>query len=402
MTRAIIIVLDSFGLGAARDADVFGDVGADTFGHIIDAAKNNLADAAYRSGELNLPNLKRLGLYAAHDAYRGNTQENIEYGGLYGVAHERSKGKDTPSGHWEMAGVPVLFDWGYFPKTVPSFPESLTNSLIEQGNIPDVLGNCHASGTEIIERLGLEHMESGKPIIYTSADSVFQIAAHEESFGLQRLYDLCDLARKLVDEFEIGRVIARPFTGTPGTFTRTANRRDLAVPPPEPTLLDHLTANKRQVLSIGKIGDIFAHQGTGEIIKAVGNMALVDATLEALDRVGDGSLIFTNLVDFDQSFGHRRDVSGYAHALEEFDVRLPEIEAKLHPGDLVVLTADHGCDPTWPGSDHTREVVPIIAFGPNVSGRFIGERETFADIGQSIAQHLSIPPLSSGVSFLVH
>lgn len=400
MTRAIIIVLDSFGLGAARDADLFGDTGADTFGHIIEATNNNQADAPYRKGKLNLPNLKRLGLFAAHDAYHGKLQTSNNCGGLYGVANEKSKGKDTPSGHWEMAGVPVLFDWGYFPKTVPCFPEILIKSLIGLGNIPGVLGNCHASGTEIIESLGAEHLSSGKPIVYTSADSVFQIAAHVESFGLQRLYDLCDLARKLVDDFEIGRVIARPFTGTPGTFTRTADRRDLAVPPPEPTLLDVLTSNERQVISIGKIGDIFAHQGTGEIIKAAGNMALVDATLEALDKATEGSLIFTNLVDFDQSFGHRRDVPGYAHALEEFDNRLPEIEAKLHPGDLVVLTADHGCDPTWPGSDHTREVVPIIAFGPNVIGRFIGERETFADIGQSIAQHLSIPPLSNGTSFL--
>ncbi|MEH6546605.1 MAG: phosphopentomutase [Sneathiella sp.] len=400
MTRAIIIVLDSFGLGAARDAELFGDVGADTFGHIIDAAINNRADAPYRKGELNLPNLERLGLFAAHDTYHGKTPKSRKFAGLYGVANEKSKGKDTPSGHWEMAGVPVLFDWGYFPKTVPCFPERLTESLIEQGNIPGVLGNCHASGTEIIERLGSEHLKSGKPIVYTSADSVFQIAAHEDQFGLQRLYDLCDLARKLVDEYEIGRVIARPFTGTPGTFTRTANRRDLAVPPPELTLLDHLTTNKRQVISIGKIGDIFAHHGTGEIIKAAGNMALVDATLKALDKADTGSLVFTNLVDFDQSFGHRRDVPGYAYALEEFDARLPEIEAKLRPGDLVVLTADHGCDPTWPGSDHTREVVPIIAFGPNVTGRSIGERETFADIGQSIARHLSIPPLSNGISFL--
>jgi phosphopentomutase len=400
MTRATLMVLDSFGLGAARDADKFGDVGADTFGHIIEAAAKGHADTPYRKGELLLPNLRKLGLFAAHNSYHGNTHNDGDYVGLYGVANERSKGKDTPSGHWEMTGVPVLFDWGYFPKTVPCFPETLTDMLIEKGALPGFLGNCHASGTEIIERLGAEHLKTGKPIIYTSSDSVFQIAAHEENFGLQRLYDLCDIARKLVDELEIGRVIARPFTGTVGNFTRTANRRDLAVPPPELTLLDHLVKNRRKVVSIGKIGDIFAHQGTGEIVKASGNMALVDATLEALERADDGSLIFTNLVDFDQSFGHRRDVPGYANALEEFDARLPEINAQLKPGDLVILTADHGCDPTWPGSDHTREVVPIIGFGPGIQGRPIGERDTFADIGQSIASHLSLKPLSNGTSFL--
>lgn len=400
MKRAILIVLDSFGLGAARDADKFGDIGADTFGHIIDAAANGHADAPYRKGALSLPNLRKLGLFSAHASYHGNPDYGGKFDGLYGVANEKSKGKDTPSGHWEMTGVPVLFDWGYFPKTVPCFPETLTNALIEKGALPGFLGNCHASGTEIIERLGVKHLETGKPIIYTSADSVFQIAAHEENFGLQRLYDLCDIARILVDKLEIGRVIARPFTGTAGNFIRTANRRDLAIPPPELTLLDFLTKNNRQVISIGKIGDIFAHQGTGEIVKAAGNMALVDATLEALDKAEEGSLIFANLVDFDQSFGHRRDVPGYANALEEFDARLPEINAHLKSGDLVILTADHGCDPTWPGSDHTREVVPIIGFGPTIQGRSIGERNTFADIGQSIAAHLSISPLSNGTSFL--
>ena len=311
-----------------------------------------------------------------------------------------SKGKDTPSGHWEMAGVPVFFDWGYFPRTIPCFPNDLTNALIEQGKLPGILGNCHASGTEIIAELGDEHMKSGKPIVYTSADSVFQIAAHEETFGLDRLYALCDIARELVDPLEIGRVIARPFVGENGNFTRTANRKDLAVPPPEPTLLDKLTETGRQVISIGKIGDIFAHQGTGEIVKAAGNMALMDATIDAMARAKDGSLIFTNLVDFDQSFGHRRDIAGYARALEEFDARLPELHTALKEGDIAILTADHGCDPTWPGTDHTREAVPIIAFGKGIQGRSIGERDSFSDIGQSIAQHLGLPPLAHGKSFL--
>lgn len=400
MSRAILIVLDSFGLGAARDAAAFGDTGADTFGHIIEVAKAGKADSNLRSGPLKLPNLESLGLFAAHAGYLGKDLQEQSYSGLYGVAQEQSKGKDTPSGHWEMAGVPVLFEWGYFPKTVPSFPGRLTKALIEQGNLPGILGNCHASGTEIIEKLGEEHMATGKPIVYTSADSVLQIAAHEDTFGLTRLYTLCDIARILVDEYEIGRVIARPFEGTNGNFTRTANRKDLAVPPPAPTLLDKLTEAGRQVISIGKIGDIFAHQGTGEIVKAAGNTALMDATLSALDRAENKGLTFTNLVDFDQSFGHRRDVTGYAHALEEFDARLPELRAKLKQGDLVILTADHGCDPTWPGSDHTREVVPVIAFGPGIEGKSIGERDSFSDIGQSIATHLSLPPLAHGQSFL--
>lgn len=398
--RAILIVLDSFGLGAARDAEAFGDAGADTFGHIIEAAAAGRADSPDRSGPLKLPNLQKLGLFAAHDDYIGNTEGTDIFNALYGVAQEKSKGKDTPSGHWEMAGVPVLFDWGYFPKTIPTFPKDLTDALIEKGELPGILGNYHASGTEIIERLGDEHMKTGKPIVYTSADSVFQIAAHEDTFGLDRLYALCDIARDLVDPMGIGRVIARPFVGENGEFTRTANRKDLAVPPPEPTLLDKMTEAGRQVISIGKIGDIFAHQGTGEVVKAAGNMALMDATMDAMARAEDGSLIFTNLVDFDQSFGHRRNIAGYAQALEEFDARLPELRSALKEGDLVILSADHGCDPTWPGTDHTREVVPIIAFGPKIEGRSIGERESFADIGQSIAQHLGLPSLAYGKSFL--
>ncbi|MEH6474635.1 MAG: phosphopentomutase [Sneathiella sp.] len=400
MSRAIILVLDSFGLGATKDADQFGDIGADTFGHIRDAAANGAANNDSRSGPLRLPNLEKLGLLAAHHQNITGSPQTGAYDGLYGFAQELSKGKDTPSGHWEMAGVPVLFDWGYFPKTIPCFPKTLTDALIEQCNLPGVLGNCHASGTEIIERLGSKHVETGKPILYTSADSVLQIAAHEESFGLSRLFEICDVARKLVDELEIGRVIARPFIGNEGSYTRTANRKDVAVPPPEPTLLDRLSENGKRVISIGKIGDIFAHQGTGEIIKADGNMALVDETLKAMQRPINTDLIFTNLVDFDQSYGHRRDVAGYANALEEFDARLPEIQAAMQEDDLLILTADHGCDPTWPGSDHTREVVPVIGYSPTMQSKNIGERLSFSDIGQSIAQHLDIPPLAHGVSFL--
>jgi phosphopentomutase len=400
MSRALILVLDSFGLGAARDAEKFGDQGADTFGHIIEAALSGKADNEDRSGPLLLPNMQKLGLFAAHAEASGHVPDKGPYTGLYGVAQERSFGKDTPSGHWEMAGLPVEYDWGYFPKTVPCFPEQLTEALIRECNLPGILGNCHASGTEIINQFGDEHQLSDKPIFYTSADSVIQIAAHEESFGLERLYELCRVARLHVDELEIGRVIARPFVGSNGDYTRTANRRDLAVSPHAPTLLDVMEQAGRNVYSVGKIGDIFAHRGTGEVIKASGNMALFDATLEAMERAEDGCLIFTNFVDFDQSFGHRRDVAGYANALEEFDRRLPELTSRLKDNDLVVLTADHGCDPTWPGSDHTREVVPVVAFGPAIKGASIGERDSFADIGQSVARHLSVPPLANGISFL--
>ncbi|GLQ06200.1 phosphopentomutase [Sneathiella chinensis] len=401
MSRAILLVLDSFGLGAARDADQFGDQGADTFGHIMEAARAGKADNEHRTGPLELPNLERLGLHAAHRAKTGGPVSNgVTPTGIYGYAQELSKGKDTPSGHWEMAGVPVLFDWGYFPKTVPCFPRALTETLKQVCNLPGFLGNCHASGTEIIERFGQEHMETGRPILYTSADSVLQIAAHEETFGLQRLYDLCAEARKLVDVLDIGRVIARPFIGEPGTFERTPNRKDLAVPPPEPTLLDVMTGAGRQVISVGKIGDIFAHQGTGEVVKAAGNMALFDATLAAFDRATPGSLVFTNFVDFDQSYGHRRNVAGYAQALEEFDARLPELLDRLQEDDLLLMTADHGCDPTWTGTDHTREVVPIVGFSRTHPSGFIGERDTFADIGQSIASHLGLPALRQGTSFV--
>ncbi len=399
MNRAILLVLDSFGIGAARDAESFGDVGADTFGHILQAAEEGKADNKDRQGPLTLPNLEKLGLYAAHRGNLGKRHPG-EGHGIYGFAQERSKGKDTPSGHWEMAGVPVMFDWGYFPHEMPCFPKELTESLIRSCGLPGILGNCHASGTVIIDRHGEEHMQSGKPIFYTSADSVLQIAAHEETFGLQRLYDLCAEARILVNELEIGRVIARPFIGTPGSFERTGNRKDLAVSPPEPTLLDRLTDAGRTVISIGKIGDIFAHQGTGTEIKATGNMALFDATLEAMDQAKEGDLIFTNFVDFDQSYGHRRDVAGYAHALEQFDARLPQLMARMKDGDLLLMTADHGCDPTWHGSDHTREAVPIIGYQPGKLALNIGERESFADVGQSIASHLDIPALNHGTSFL--
>ncbi len=403
--RAIIVVLDSFGLGASDDAPLFGDQGADTFGHIAEQCALGQADKpGLRSGPLNIPNLMALGLGLAAEQSTGHAlkvtkAEKIT--GKYGFAAELSKGKDTPSGHWEMAGVPVTFDWGYFSLESPSFPESLINDLVTQGDLPGILGNCHASGTTILDQLGEEHIRTGKPIVYTSSDSVFQIAAHEEHFGLDRLYDICNVARRLVDDYNIGRVIARPFVGEKAEdFIRTGNRRDLSVLPPAPTLLDLYADSGGEVISIGKIADIFAHQGITQKFKAHGNAQIFDVLMDQIKNSPDKAIIFANLVDFDMLYGHRRDVAGYAAALEEFDRKLPELQAALRDDDVVILTADHGCDPTWPGSDHTREHVPVIAFGPKVSPGPIGKRETFADIGASLANHLGLAPLTTGTSFL--
>jgi len=399
MGRAIILVLDSFGIGATDDADRFGDVGANTLGSIARVR------AESREGPLQMPNLARLGLFHAgkesSGEYAAGVDTHVDIVGAYGYAAELSSGKDTPSGHWEIAGLPVLFDWGYFTDKTNTFPPELLDALIERGDLPGVLGNCHASGTTIIAELGDEHRATGKPIVYASADSVFQIACHEESFGLQRLYDLCDIARELVDDYNIGRVIARPFVGDgPETYARTGNRRDLTTPPHAPTVLDKLKAAGGEVISIGKISDIYAHQGITQTIKVSGNAALFDATLEAMRSAPDRSIVFTNFVDFDMLFGHRRDVSGYAAALEYFDVRLPEIIELMNADDLLLLTADHGCDPTWPGSDHTREHIPVIAYGDGVKAGSLGKRETFADIGQSLAAFFKLEPMDYGSSFL--
>ena len=405
MKRAVLIVLDSVGIGGAEDAGDFGDAGADTLGHIAIACAAGRGDRdGLRRGPLRLPHLARLGVGRAAAMSTGGPMPDLGFAGepegRFGYGVEQSKGKDTPSGHWEIAGVPVPFAWGYFPETVPCFPASLTDALIREAGLPGILGNRHTSGTAIIADLGAEHMRTGKPICYTSADSVVQIAAHETSFGLDRLYEVCKVARRLCDPLTIGRVIARPFVGsTADDFARTANRRDYAVPPPEPTLLDRVAASGRRTIGVGKIGDIFAHQGVTEVVKGPSNEALFDKTLAVLDGLADGELVMVNLVDFDTLFGHRRDVPGYAAALEAFDRRLPELQAKLKPGDLVVVTADHGCDPTWRGTDHTREHVPILSFGPNVGAGTIGRR-AFADISETVAAHLGLPPGRHGRSFL--
>ncbi len=405
MPRVCILLMDSLGIGASLDADRYGDAGANTFGHIVEACLAGQADrTGVRSGPLHIPHLANQGLYHATVASSGLKICDLATlnrpNGYFGYAVEQSLGKDTPSGHWELAGVPIMSEWGYFPSETPCFPKELIDNLITLGNLPGVLGETHASGTDIIQKFGDEHIRTGQPIVYTSADSVFQIAAHETHFGLQRLYDLCLLARKLVDTYQIGRVIARPFMGDSGQFSRTGNRRDYATPPPAPTLLDKLIEAERDVIAIGKTADIFAHQGITESIHADGNMALFDKTLSAMKTASPGSLVFTNFVDFDSSYGHRRDIIGYAHALEQFDVRMSELDSLLKPDDLVVITADHGCDPTRPGSDHTREHIPVLAYGPSIKGHFIGRRDTFADVGQSIASYLGIDRLEHGVSFL--
>ena len=390
--RAIIAVLDSFGLGAAPDAGLFGDAGANTFGHIAQVA-----------GPLAIPNFLSLGLGKAAQGADPDVSLPAPPAltGRYGYAAELGRGKDTPSGHWEMMGLPVDYDWGFFPHTVPTFPKALTDALIARGRLPGILGDCHASGTEIIKQYGLEHIASGKPIVYTSADSVFQIAAHESHFGLERLYEICQIARELVDPLNIGRVIARPFVGeTPDSFKRTGNRHDYAMPPHRQTLLDIYAEAGHEVVGIGKISDIFAGRGITRNIKAFGNDEVFDRMMECVKDGPDEAIIFANFVDFDTLYGHRRDTDGYARALEAFDRRIPELQAHMRKGDLAVFTADHGCDPTWPGSDHTREYVPVIAFGPGIAPDSIGARSSFADIGQSIASHLGLPPLGVGTSFL--
>lgn len=405
MPRAIVCVLDSVGIGGAPDAHLYGDEGANTFGHIAEWAAEGRADGeGLRSGPLRVPNLDALGIGAATALSSGSVPPGLSptaKGGRFGVAREVSNGKDTPSGHWEIAGVPVPFDWGYFPQSEPAFPPELIAELVTRASLPGILGDKHASGTDVIAALGEESIRTGKPICYTSIDSVFQIAAHESHFGLNRLYEVCEIAFELTKPLQIGRVIARPFIGDDRTnFKRTGNRRDFAIAPPEPTLLDRNQAAGNQVYAIGKISDIYAGQGVTHKIKGTGLAQLFDRTLEAMEMAGDNALVMTNFVDFDSEYGHRRDVAGYVAALEYFDGRVPEIINAMRHDDLLVLTADHGNDPTWTGTDHTREQVPILVFSPALPAGEIGIRTTFADIGESIARWLGLAPGRHGTSFL--
>lgn len=396
--RVCILMMDSLGIGASEDAVRYGDEGSNTLGHIIQSYEK------LTNSSLNIPNLTRWGLLHALNESSGYLTEKVKDLPMpdtkYGFGVEQSFGKDTPSGHWELMGLPVMFDWGYFPNTVPCFPESLIEDFLRETGLPGILGNCHASGTEIIERYGQEHLDTSFPIVYTSADSVFQIAAHEKTFGLNKLYKICQIARKLVDEYQVGRVIARPFIGSPGHFSRTANRKDYTTPPFKPTLLERLKKLEHRVISIGKISDIFAQQGISTCLYGDNNDELFDKTIDAFQTASSKTLVFTNFVDFDSKYGHRRDIIGYAKALESFDKQLLIFEQRLQPNDLVFIVADHGCDPTQPGSDHTREHIPILMYGQDIQPGSIGRRSSFADVGQTIADYFGLPPLEHGTSFL--
>lgn len=395
MSRAIILMMDSFGIGGAPDAAAFGDEGADTFGHILDSYP-----------DLKVPNLVSLGLLKAANAASGKNRLSSAQGARlnmpskYGHCREVSLGKDTSSGHWELAGVPVTKPFGYFKPDYPSFPEELVEKLCQRAGISGILGNKAASGTEIIQELGEEHIKTGKPICYTSADSCFQIAAHEKYFGLDRLYEVCQAAFEEVKPYHIGRVIARPFEGEKkGEFVRTKNRHDYSVTPPRPTLLDVVKDSGREVIAIGKISDIYAGCGVTQKILASGLEELWDKTLEAVKTVPDNSLIFTNFVDFDMLYGHRRNTKGYADALAYFDSRLPEIAPLMKEDDIAFVVADHGNDPTAKGTDHTREQIPVLMFGAKVAEEDVGQRKTFSDIGQTVADIFGLR-LENGTSFL--
>ncbi len=399
MARAFLVVMDSVGIGGAPDAARFAsggvpDTGANTVAHIAEWCARERPE-----GALRLPVLDRLGLGAAVRLASGMEAPGLgaKPEGLWGAATEKGPGKDTPSGHWELAGLKVPWDWTYFPETVPCFPEDIIAAVCEAAGVEGVLGNCHASGTEIVARLGDEHLRTGLPICYTSADSVFQIAAHEERFGLERLLRLCEAIAPMLHERRVGRVIARPFVGSVEEgFTRTTNRRDYAVTPPAPVLPDWVSAAGREVYGIGKIGDIFSMRGISTCAKGR-DAELMRALGERVEEGEDGSLTFANFVEFDSLYGHRRDPAGYAAALEWFDGEIGRVIARLREGDLMILTADHGNDPTWAGTEHTRERVPVLCAGLGAGA--LGQVD-FADVAASVAAHLGIKERGEGRSFL--
>ena len=397
MSRAFILVMDSVGIGSAPDADRYGDAGADTLGHIALACREGRADReGLRAGPLRLPNLARLGLGAAAASAGLGPPGRIEGAWGSGRGAQRRKGHaDAAIGKSPACRCRSRGD--YFPARRPCFPPELVAALVARGGLPGILGRSHASGTDIIANWARSTSAPASRSATPPPTRVFQIAAHETHFGLERLYAVCTVAKELTEPLNIGRVIARPFVGeTADTFKRTTNRRDYTTPPHGETLLDRVVASGGSVVSIGKIADIFARRGVTRTIAAKDNMAVFDAVLAEASRAPDNSLVFANFVDFDTLYGHRRDVAGYAAALEAFDARLPELRAQLRPGDLALITADHGCDPTWTGTDHTRELVPMLWFGPNVAARDLGRRPTFADMGQAIARHLGLEPLAYG------
>jgi phosphopentomutase len=380
--RAIIVVLDSVGVGAMPDAAGWGDAGADTLGHCAAAV-----------GGLSLPHLQRLGLGNIHPV--AGVEPVTAPQGAWGTCLLAAPGKDSVTGHWELAGCVRTEPFGFFHQGFPPAIMDPFHAAIGRGS----LGNYAASGTVIIDDLGAEHLATGLPIVYTSADSVFQVAAHEEVIPLAELYRLCELAFEIVKPFQVARVIARPFLGRPGAFRRTENRRDFALEPDTDTVLDRLVARGLPVVSVGKVKSLYGGRGFTEAVKAGNNAAVVEGVLDRL-TVQEEGLIFANLVDFDMLWGHRRDPVGYAEGLSAFDRRLPEILAALRPGDLLLITADHGNDPCHGGSDHTRERVPVLGWRPGFGGVALGERRTLADVGATVAEHLGVGPLPAGESFL--
>ena len=392
MARAFLVVMDSVGIGGAPDADQYfnGDVpdtGANTLGHIAEACLD-LGDERRPAGPLRLPVLNRLGLSHAMALANGHALPAAVAEGAWGAATEISKGKDTPSGHWELAGLPVPWDWHYFPDEADAFGDVLSGQVAAAAGTEDILGKCHASGTEIIARLGEAHLRTGWPICYSSADSVFQIAAHEEAFGLDRLLRLCADVAPILHEMRVGRVIARPFVGTPDAFERTGNRKDFAVEPPAPVLSEWVQSAGRRVYGIGKVGDIFSMRGFDEVRKG-SDAALMGHLVDLVATAAEGSLTFANFVEFDSLYGHRRDVAGYARHLEWFDGAIGALLPELRAGDVMILTADHGNDPTWVGTDHTRERVPVL-----VAGRGAGSLGLmgFEDVAAQVARHLDVFP----------
>ncbi len=403
MARAFLIVIDSVGIGGAPDADQFfnedvPDTGSNTFGHIAQACAAGQAEEG-RSGPLIVPNMASLGLGAALKLASGLDVPNLNHtvSGAWAAATEHSIGKDTPTGHWELAGVPVPWQWHTFPDETPAFPRAITEMICEIAGTDGILANCHASGTEVIDEFGAEHVKTGWPICYTSVDSVLQIAAHEKYFGLPRLLELCAALAPMLHDMKVGRVIARPFIGDAQEgFTRTVNRKDYAIAPPARTLCDYVQAAGRPVHAIGKIGDIFSMRGIDDVSKGADVDLMRD--LKARARTAkEGAFVFANFVEFDSLYGHRRDVSGYARHLEWFDRELGAVLANMQPDDLLIVTADHGNDPTWSGKDHTRERVPVLMHG--AGARSVGHID-FVDVAATIAAHLDVPYEGQGKSVL--
>lgn len=379
--RVVLIILDSLGVGEMHDSLSYGDKDCNTFANVIKNSKNIIID---NFKKLGIGNIKSLNLEPCE-----NPMASI------GVCNELSQGKDTITGHLEISGVVTKVP-------LKTFPNGFTKEIIDEFESKigrKILGNCVASGTEIIERLGEEHIKTGKPIVYTSADSVFQIAAHEEVISIEELYNMCEIAREmLVGDNLIGRVIARPFVGEVGSFKRTSNRKDYAIDPPGKTMLDYLKEDNKDVISIGKIYDIFNGFGITEKIKTVNNLDGINKTIEVMKKDFNG-LLFTNLVDFDMMYGHRNDVEGYANAISEFDSKIPELLENLNEDDLLILTADHGCDPTTQGTDHTREQIPLIVYGKKMKVVDLGVRNSFSDIGKTVLDLFNIKNDLHGVSF---